>query len=311
VPQAVRLQPLVRARVEGMGAPGAEWVARLSDVVHDLCERWDLTPGRPLPGGSASYVLGVTTADGEPAALKVSLDDVTREAQVLSAAAGRGYALLLAHDVREQALLLERLGPSIGVDRGNPLRTLADTLALAWQVRPDDVAPDLPVTDKAAALALSVAEQWTALHRPCPQPVVEQALAYAGRLSAELDPARCVLVHGDPHVGNTLRVLEPRSGAPAGAVLVDPDGFVCDPAYDLGVTVRDGSAQLLRDPSSARETVLGWCRTVAERVDLDPWDVWRWGFLERVSTGLYVAAIGAPAVAEPFLRSAELLLDAA
>jgi streptomycin 6-kinase len=52
-------------------------------------------------------------------------------------------------------------------------------------------------------------------------------------------------VHGDAAAANVLQVLAPREGAETGFVLVDPDGFVGDPAYDLGVALRDWCPQLL------------------------------------------------------------------
>lgn len=42
----------------------------------------------------------------------------------------------------------------------------------------------------------------------------------------------------------------------------------------------------------------------------DAQEVWEWGYLERVSTGLYALAFGAGDLARPFFRTAELLLDA-
>jgi streptomycin 6-kinase len=35
--------------------------------------------------------------------------------------------------------------------------------------------------------------------------------------------------------------------------------------------------------------------------------IWEWGFLERVSTGLYIMSLGEPELARPFLETAELL----
>ena len=116
-----------------------------------------------------------------------------------------------------------------------------------------------------------------------------------------------MLVHGDPHPGNLLRVLAARSGAETGWCFVDPEPRVTDRAYDLGVVVRDFSSTLLADPTTASDRLWSWCRRVAAPSGTDPARVWAWGFLERVSTGLYVHSFGAPAVAEPFLRSAALL----
>jgi streptomycin 6-kinase len=62
---------------------------------------------------------------------------------------------------------------------------------------------------------------------------------------AAFDLDRCSVVHGDPHPGNALRGVEPREGAGPGYVFVDPDGFLADPAYDLGVILRDWCDEIL------------------------------------------------------------------
>ena len=66
-----------------------------------------------------------------------------------------------------------------------------------------------------------------------------------------------VVVHGDPHPGNLLAVRAPRPGADTGYVFVDPDGFVADRAYDLGVALRDWSSTLLGP--DARTVAEGYC----------------------------------------------------
>ena len=50
---------------------------------------------------------------------------------------------------------------------------------------------------------------------------------------------------------------------------------------------------------------------LAEHTGVDAQRIWEWGFLERVSTGLYLLdVVGAPdRVARPYLDSAERLVD--
>jgi streptomycin 6-kinase len=50
---------------------------------------------------------------------------------------------------------------------------------------------------------------------------------------------------------------------------------------------------------------------LAERSGVDAQRIWEWGFLERVSTGLYVMDVmgGPESVARPYLESAEKLVD--
>ncbi|SDS29086.1 streptomycin 6-kinase [Friedmanniella luteola] len=305
--RAVRLQPLTRARVASLGAEGRAWQDALPAVLTALAEQWSLTLGRPVPGGSSSYVVAVRTADGADAVVKVALPDPALDAQAatLRRADGRGYARLLAHDPARQALLLEALGPSLAQSALTPadqLRLLADTLAEAWL--PPAGHPDPPL-DKAGNLHDLVARSWAQQGAPADEAVLATALEYARRRS-DVAPAELVVVHGDPHPANLLRVTTPRAGAASGWCFVDPDGFVADRAYDLGVALRDWSAHL--DGPGARRRLEGWCQVLADRSGVDATRIWEWGFLERVSTGLHVRSFGAERAAEPFLRTAALLV---
>jgi streptomycin 6-kinase len=85
---------------------------------------------------------------------------------------------------------------------------------------------------------------------------------------AAFDLDRCSVVHGDPHPGNALRGVEPREGAGPGYVFVVPDGFLADPAYDLGVVLRDRCDELL-PADDATAVARGYCRLLADRSDVD------------------------------------------
>jgi len=304
----VRLQPLTRARVASLGERGEAWAESLPRRLAELARDWGLDLGRSLPGGSNSYVVRARTADGSSAVLKIVLDGDELEGQVrvLEAADGRGYARLLHADVARQAVLLEALGDplqSSGRTAADQLTVLADTLALAWQPSSAERVPD--AQEKAIGLAGLIRDHWDRLDRPCPVAVRDQALRYA-ELLAHAPPESLVVVHGDPHPGNALTVPRRRPGAETGFCFVDPDGFVADRAYDLGVTMRDFSSGVLRE---GRPLVESYARLLAERTGVDVTRIWRWAFLERVSTGLYVLGFGSEAVGRPFLESAERLLD--
>ncbi len=137
---APRLQPLTRAKLAGQGEEGVAWRRDLPGVLAALEDRWQVTMGRPLPGGSASYVCRATTRDGQERVVKVGVPghDLVAEARVLGAAGGRGYALLHAHDTEHDAVLVESLGPALAQSGFPPERTialLADTLREAWRLR--------------------------------------------------------------------------------------------------------------------------------------------------------------------------------
>jgi streptomycin 6-kinase len=272
------------------GAKGGDrWLADLPATIAALEDRWGITIGERLAGGTSSYVAAAVTATGEAAVVKISVPgvDFAGEVRTVRAAAGRGYVRLLAADLDRNAALLEPLGESLtdsGLAPERQLGVLADLLPLAWAVPVAGLAP----TDKAAELAGFVG----AFGR---SPVVDEALRCADRRSAAFDPNRCVVVHGDAAAANVLR----RPGE--GWVFVDPDGFVGDPAYDRGVAVRDWCAGLLA-AADPRTLLRSYCLVLGG----DPDATWDWGFLERVSTGLYVASLGGDG--GPHLESAARLL---
>ncbi len=289
-----------------MGQAGAAWVAALPQTLAELEQRWSISIGRSLPGGSSSYVAEARTPTGVEVVVKVAVSDDGFPAQVaaLRRADGRGYARLLADAPDVRALLLERLGRSLagcGLRPEEQLVRIADALTQAWQP-PGEVPP----VDKAGDLGRLISTVWHQQGRPCSERVVSQALDFADRRAAEPQP-ELVVAHGDPHPGNLLAVRSPRPGAETGWCFVDPDGFVADRAYDLGVALRDWSSRLIESPDP-RGTAEAYCRLLAEHTGVDATRIWEWGFVERVSSGLYVLdTVGSPAMARPFLDSAELL----
>ena len=176
-----------------------------------------------------------------------------------------------------------------GLPPEGQLAVIADLLPLAWTVARDDLVP----TDKAADLVEFVGTLRSSAAGS--SAVVDEALRCAERRSAAFDPDRCVVVHGDAAAANVLR----RPGD--GWVFVDPDGFVGDPAYDRGVAVRDWCAELLA-ATDPRTLLRSYCVLLGG----DPDATWDWGFLERVSTGLYLASLGGDG--GPHLDSAATLL---
>lgn len=301
------MPPFVRQKLALLGEEGAAWLAGLPKTVADLERRWAITVEQPLAGGTAAFVARVRQADGRAAVLKVAIPDTgfPDQARTLRLARGRGYARLLAEAPEHSAALLEALGPSLdraGFSPERQLAVLGDTLRRAWAAVPVAGAPQ---PEKARDLGELVGRLWEALGRPCSARVVERALACARRRAAAFEPDRCVVVHGDPHPGNALRVPAPRPGAESGYVFVDPDGFLAEPAYDLGVALRDWCAALLAGdaPALARR----YCALLAERTGVEPTAIWEWGFLERVSTGLYAMECGAEEAGRPFLAVAERL----
>lgn len=284
---------MVREKARVAGAD--DWLRGLPALIDELAAEWGLTVGRAYDGGTEAYVAEAVRADGTPAVLKLMIprpgDHAAHEIAVLRLAAGDGCVALLAADQARGAMLLERLGPSLFdlvVPYGQRLEILTDAARRVW--RP---ATGLPTgADKGRWLVAHIRERWEALDRPCPRRTVEHAVAAArSRIDAH-DARRAVLVHGDVHQWNALR-----SGD--GFKLVDPDGLLAEPEYDLGVLMREDPAELMDgDP---------WDRAhwLAARTGTDPVAIWEWGVVERVSTGLLAVGIGLQPVGEKMLAAAD------
>lgn len=139
------------------------------------------------------------------------------------------------------------VGPSsmdqLGLPPTRQIETLCAMLRRAWRVpRAAGLTVD-PAQEKALALGEMVARLWESLGRPCSERVVAQALTFAERRAAAFDLDRCVVVHGDPHPGNALRIVAPRAGAEAGFAFVDPDGSGASWSACLPASTCSGSGQ--------------------------------------------------------------------
>src|ERR1019366_4093782 len=130
--------------------------------------------------------------------------------------------------------------------------------------------------------------------RACPRRVIDRALAYADTRSSALNPDGWGLIHGDAAPPNVLAVTPPRAEAETGFVFIDPTPFFGDPAYDLGVLMRDWSSELAPDPVAAMRQ---FCQQASARTGIDAAAIWEWGYLQRVTTGLYIWSLGDPVLA--------------
>ncbi|WP_306336535.1 aminoglycoside phosphotransferase family protein [Streptomyces sp. KL118A] len=307
---SIEVPPFVRRRAERLGPVGEKWLAELPMLLADLERQWSVVVGPPLRAGAGGYVARARTGNGGAAVLKLALPEAAGAGQIptLLRAEGHGYVHVLRHDTDRFALLMEHLGEPLSELALTPERQIAvlcATLRRAWRVPRSPGPAETVGEDKATGLAVLVEQLWKELGRPCSVAAYDRAMAYAERRAAAHRPSRAVVVHGDPHPDNLLRVPTPRAGAESGFVFVDPDGFLADPSYDLGVVLRDWCAELLAGdaPRLARR----YCALLAEESGADATAVWEWGYLERVSTALHLLALGAEAASRPYFETAEIL----
>jgi streptomycin 6-kinase len=102
---------------------------------------------------------------------------------------------------------------------------------------------------------------------------------------------------------NVLRILDGTDHK-----LIDPDGLVADPEYDLGVIMREDPLDLMveADPMDRARRLADWAQQHAA-VPLDPVKIWEWGVVERVSTGLMAIEIDLQPIGSQMLEAADQL----
>ena len=291
----IQVPEVVRQKVLAVGAD--VWLDDLPLLVVRLEQEWGIAVGATYSGSTEAFVAEAICEDGTPAVLKLlvprSGDAAENEIKVLRLTDGEGCVRLLREDAAHGALLLERLGRSL-YELGLPIRRrheiLCSTATRVWRPAPDCALPT--GAEKARWLADFITATWEELDHPCSERAIDHALTCAGRrLDAHRDE-RAVLVHGDIHQWNALE-------APDEFKLVDPDGLLAEPEYDLGVIMREDPLDLLDGDPHER------ARWLAARTGLDPTAIWEWGVVERVSTGLLCTRVALQPVGGQMLAVAD------
>jgi streptomycin 6-kinase len=289
---------VVREKALAVGARA--WLEELPELVHGIESDWEIAVGRTYPFSTEAVVAEATCADGRPAVLKLIVPRGGRAAEleiaVLRLARGEGCAELLRDDAERGALLVERLGRSL-FELGLPFVRRQEILLSAanrvWRPARDSGLPT--GAEKARSLGVFVERMWEETGRPCSRRTVDHARACARRREAAYRDESAMLVHGDVHQWNALE-------AGGGEFkLVDPDGLLAEPEYDLGILMRE-------DPLEG--DLHERARRLARRTGLDETAIWEWGVVERVSTGLLGTRVGLQPVAREMLDAAERVADA-
>ena len=294
-----QVSDVVRNKAAVAGA--SRWVDQLPNLVRELADEWALTPLRPLTGGTESFILEVRRADGSRAVLKLLIPrgvDVTRnEIVVLQLADGEACPRLFKHDEERGALLMERLGRPMSELQIPVLRRhelLCSAAARLWRPAPDCSLPT--GAEKGRWLIDFITATWEALDHPVHERIVGHAIVCAEHRIAAHDEERARLVHGDVHQWNALESAD-------GFKLVDPDGLLAEPEYDLGIIMREDSVELLEEGP--------WNRThrLARLAGLNATAIWEWGVVERLSTGLHCLQVELRPDGRDMLAAAEAAAD--
>ena len=306
--RTIELPAAVHNKLRSLGADGERWLADLGNLVSTIERDWGVRLVTVLNGGSEACVAHAVDSAGAPCVVKLLLPSATElehEITALRIASGRGYATLLRYDLARHAMLLEPLGAplgGLGLAQPQQMRIICQTLQRSW-VQVPETEQLTTGAQKSAWLRDFIAAAWQSLGQPCSSLAVFCANEFAQARIDAFDPTASVLVHGDAHGGNALLRPGCAPGDSAAFKLVDPDGLLAEPACDLAVPMRDWSDELLAGDALrlGRER----CEYLSWLTDVDPIAIWQWGFLERMSTGLYLLQLGFAGEGRSMLRVAE------
>ena len=291
----IRVPEVVRQKAFAVGA--GRWLDELPLLVASIEKEWSIEVGAAYGDSTEAFVARVACADGTAAVLKLivprSGDAAVNEIAVLRLTGGEGCVRLLRADAARGALLLERLGPSLH-ELALPIRKrheiLCSTAARVWRPAPGCGLPT--GADKSRWLAEFITTTWEELDQPCSERAVDYAITCAARRAEAHRDESAVLVHGDVHQWNALQAAN-------GFRLVDPDGLLAQPEYDLGIIMREDPLDILDTDPHER------ARWLAARTGLDATSIWEWGVVERVSTGLLGTKVGLQPVSRQMLAVAD------
>lgn len=291
----IKVPNVVRNKAIALGAE--DWLKHLPSLIIELEDRWKITVGRSIEGGTESYVAEAVGEDGSQVVLKLLIpqenDAASNEIKVLQMANGRGCVELLKSDEAMGALLLERLGPTLH-DLALPIGERHEILCAAVEQlwRPVPNSGFQTGAEKGRWLIQFIFELWEELGHPCSERVIDQAVSCAENRVAKHDPEKAVLVHGDVHQWNALQSSD-------GFKLIDPDGLLAEAEYDLGILMREDPLEFLVGDPHER------ARWLARRCSLNATAIWEWGVVERVSTGLLCMQVDLQPIGMDMLTAAE------
>lgn len=243
--------------------------------------RWGLTLAGRAMHGAVGVVVPVRRVGGEPAVLKVSFPHPgnVAEPKALAAWAGCGAVRLLEHDAEGFAMVLEKAGRGSlrevpdGVDRMVVAGRLNRRLAV---VAPEGVPSLRGVADE---WATEIESRQRRLGAPLVDRVVGRAVESCRGLAAYQPD---LLVHGDLNFSNVLR------GSREPWLVIDPKGWVGDPAYDAVNLLRDRWHTMV----DLVKTLSYQLAVFAEAAELDRERVVRWVQACAVKDALWSVEFG-------------------
>lgn len=236
------------------GIEEARLVIQMTETATRLAQHWTFEPTEELPGGWCSHVYADQTR-----VLKCPWrgEEQTSGYRAALALAGWGGPEIFEADEATGTILMARILPGTTLDQSGlserECREVAAGLILNQQGRIDPSG----YADLRAYFTLQ-------------HPLLDQLLEFT---------PETVFVHGDLHHFNILWSEEHGQWIP-----IDPKGLCGDPAYEPIAFMRNLLEQATNQADLERliEDRLAF---FARRLNLDPWRIAAWGFIDQIDSG--------------------------
>lgn len=284
---------IVKNKVLSQGEVGEKWLDDIGNIIALLEQKWDVKVNEVLSGGSEALVAEVTYDEHNKAIMKVAMPPsegnsvFEQQITALQLVNGKGYAKLIDSDSDNRAMLVEKLGKPLNEFNYNSkyqMEIICGLLKETWVVveDPSNLQSSQTLIEWFSNFIVNL---WSKLNKPCDKSIIDKSLIFLEKRSKVAELKNGVLVHGDAHNGNILQV---EVSSEKRFKFIDPDGLIAEPAYDLGVLMREWVDELANNPVE-----IGYKRSIflGELTDTEPMAIREWGYIQAVATGLLLMEI--------------------
>ncbi|MFP3882028.1 MAG: aminoglycoside phosphotransferase family protein [Actinomycetota bacterium] len=184
---------------------GESWLDDLPRLAAECAGEWSLRAvGEPYADSSVSLVLPAEVPDGGSVVLKLQFPhrESEHEAAALEHWSGDGAVLLVAHDVRRNALLIERCTPGVHLSTEDPDKGLSVLTAILPRLWKPAGEPFTPLLEEAELWKQGLTQRWEMAGRPFERRLLDAATEALEDLAGT--QGEQVLVHQDLHGDNVL-----------------------------------------------------------------------------------------------------------
>lgn len=259
------------------GLKGTRWLAQLPELIEQCAQEWSLTKLQPYPLLTYNYVASGLMNSHIPIVLKLRCDsdELNKEIAALSTYAGDGCVKIIMYNQASGALLLEQIVP------GDPLSSLFP--------HDDKKATDIAIqlVQKLHRTSIPTNKSFPLLENVLPDftkepPSLIPFISHARKLKQQLlsSSSNHVLLHGDFHHDNIL--LGPHNNW----VVIDPEGIIGNPIYDIALFIRNPLKQLIHE-STASTIILNRIHDFAAHLGYSPQEIYNWTYLQTITSAYW------------------------